>query len=109
ATATKLYPFIESGAVKNPGQGTFYAGAFSQLTPKTKLGNTVQQYAPRSYIMQWNLNVQRELARNLTAMVGYVGSRSVHLPFVLSGTDSVIPTKTPEGYLFPSPVASGTT
>src|ERR1700730_14619061 len=101
ATATKLFPFIESGAVKNPGRGTFYAGAFSQLTSNTKQGNTIQQYAPRSYIMQWNLNVQRELARNLTAMVGYVGSRGVHEPFRVDEADIVLPTKTSAGYLYP--------
>src|SRR5258708_28767669 len=57
--------------------------------------------------MQWNLNVQRELVRNLTAMVGYVGSRGVHEPFKVDDADIVIPTLTPEGrWLFPNPVAS---
>jgi hypothetical protein len=35
--------------------------------------------APQSYRMQWNLNVQRELVRDTTLTVGYVGSRGVDL------------------------------
>src|SRR5260370_4265238 len=59
--------------------------------------------------MQWNLNGKRELVRNLTGMVGYVGSRGVHEPFKVDDADIVIPTLTPEGrWLFPNPVQSGT-
>ncbi len=57
----------------------------------------VEQHPHRSYVMQWNLNVQRELVPSLTALVGYVGSRGVHLPFQLDDTDIVIPTLTPRG------------
>jgi len=57
--------------------------------------------------MQWNLNVQRELVSNLTAVVGYVGSRGVHLVFAPDDVDTVLPTLTPQGYLFPSPIGSG--
>jgi hypothetical protein len=58
--------------------------------------------------MQWNLNVQRELAPNLTVLVGYVGSRAVHLPLSNNDRDIVLPVLTSAGYLFPNPVASGT-
>jgi hypothetical protein len=57
--------------------------------------------------MQWNLNIQRELLPNLTAMVGYIGARGVHQPFRVDDADSVIPISTPQGYLWPSPVGSG--
>ena len=33
----------------------------------------------RADVLNWNLNIQRELAQNLTLMVGYVGSHSIHL------------------------------
>jgi len=110
ATATKLFPFVASGSVR-PAQGLapgdFYQGAFPKLGPANKGGGNIEQYAHRSYDMQWNLNVQRELVRNLTAMVGYVGSRGVHEPFKVDDADIVIPTLTPEGrWLFPNPVAS---
>jgi hypothetical protein len=69
----------------------------------------VEHKPRRSYVMQWNLNVQRELVPNLTALIGYVGSRGVHQPFKMDDLDVVIPKVTPAGYLFPSPVGSGTT
>jgi hypothetical protein len=53
--------------------------------------------------------VQRELAPNLTAMVGYVGSRGVHQPLRVADSNIVIPTPTSTGYVWPSPVGSGTT
>ena len=55
----------------------------------------------RNYVMQWNLNVQRELAPNLTAVVGYVGSRGVHQPFRADDVNVVLPTLTSAGYLWP--------
>jgi hypothetical protein len=110
ASATKQAPFVSSGAVNHPGQGTFYTGAFPLLTPRTAGSNHIEQYPHRSYVMQWNFNVQRELIGNLTAMVGYVGSRGVHEPFRVDDADIVLPTRTPEGrWLFPNPDQSGTT
>jgi hypothetical protein len=58
--------------------------------------------------MQWNLTTQRELAKDLSAMVGYVGSRGVHQPFRVEDVDMVLPTLTSQGYLWPSPAGSGT-
>jgi outer membrane receptor protein involved in Fe transport len=104
--ASEVFPF-EGTAAANLGPGSFYSGALAQLGPSDRTASIYEQHARRSYVMQWNLNVQRELAPSLTALVGYVGSRGVHLPFVLSGADTVMPTKTPEGYLFPAPVGSG--
>jgi hypothetical protein len=41
-------------------------------------------------------------------MVAYVGSRGVHQAFRADDFDMVLPTKTSSGYLWPSPVGSGT-
>jgi hypothetical protein len=119
ASATKQAPFVSSGAVNvcNPPQtppgclpqGSFYTGAYSQLTPKTGGSNNTEQYPHRSYVMQWNLNVQRELVSNLTVMVGYVGSRGVHEPFRVDDGDIVLPTLTEGRWLFPNPYGTGTT
>jgi hypothetical protein len=103
------FPFAQRGAANKLPPGAFYAGAAALLGPASNQENSIEQHAHRSYVMQWNLNVQRELARNLTALVGYVGSRGVHQPFRVDDLDIVLPTKTPYGYLFPSPVGSGTT
>jgi len=102
ASATKQFPFVTSGAVNNLPQGSFYTGVdVNNLPPKAKGSNNTEQYPHRSYIMQWNLNVQRELVGNLTAMVGYVGSRGVHEPFRVDDADIVLPTMSSAGWLFP--------
>jgi hypothetical protein len=56
----------------------------------------------RSYMMEWNLDIQREIAPQTTLTVGYVGSRGVRLPFRTDDADIVLPTRTPAGYLWPS-------
>jgi hypothetical protein len=58
--------------------------------------------------MHWNLNIQREINSGLTAMLAYVGSRGIHNALPFEDVDSVLPTLTPQGYLYPSPSGSGT-
>ena len=43
----------------------------------------------RSYRMQWNLNIQRQLTRSMALTVGYVGSAGVHLAHAIEDTDQV--------------------
>jgi Carboxypeptidase regulatory-like domain/TonB dependent receptor/TonB-dependent Receptor Plug Domain len=107
ATGATGYPFQSSGSVNKPGPGTFPGGAFSQLTAGKKGGDNIEQYGHRSYVMQWNFNVQRELVRNLTLMVGYVGSRGVHEPFRMDDADIVLPTMSSAGWLFPQVDSGG--
>jgi hypothetical protein len=102
-------PFSVAANAVNLPPGSFYAGVTSLLRPATQNGTHIEEHPHRNYVMQWNLNVQRELAPNLTALMGYVGSRGVHQPFRVGDLDIVMPTRTPQGYLFPSPVGSGTT
>jgi hypothetical protein len=107
----QAYPFSVEGSANHLPTGTFFAGAVPLLTAVGAHTSTmayVEQHPHRNYLMQWNLNVQRELAPNLTTLIGFVGSRGVHQPVRVDDSDIVIPTKTPEGYLFPSPVGSGT-
>jgi Carboxypeptidase regulatory-like domain/TonB-dependent Receptor Plug Domain len=111
AAATKQFPFVSSGNINPPGQGTL--GTMMTLPSPAgdggskKGGSYTEQYPHRSYVMQWNLNVQRELIRNLTLMVGYVGSRGVHEPFRTDDGDITKATLTPAGYLYPQVDASG--
>ncbi|HTC64689.1 MAG TPA: TonB-dependent receptor [Candidatus Saccharimonadales bacterium] len=70
--------------------------------------STVEGQPHRSYVMQWNLNIQRQLTSDMSLTVGYVGSHGVHL--LMRGDDgnmagapgSAAPYQTtPYGYLFP--------
>ena len=49
----------------------------------TRLGGDIVAVEPKrknSYNQQWNLVVQRQLAKNLVLDIAYVGSKGVHLP-----------------------------
>jgi hypothetical protein len=102
-------PFFELGSVSlknNPG--SFYAGASSLLGKNSFRSAYIENKMPRNYIMQYNLNVQRQITPDLTAFVGYVGSHGVHMPLRIDDYDVVLPTLTSAGYLWPNPQASGT-
>ena len=107
-TQTAAAPFYQLGNVQDKKKlaGTFLAGAFSQLDNSSLRGTYVEHSPHRSYVMQWNTNIQRELLPNLTASVGYVGSRGVHLPFRVDDANMVIPTLTPQGALWPKPIGT---
>jgi hypothetical protein len=61
----------------------------------------VQQNPGRSYVFNWGLNVQTQLSQSMVMMVGYVGSRSVHLPVGSDDVNLVQPVTTTAGPLFP--------
>jgi len=92
----------------NPLQGQFSAGGQDLLTnpkPGSQVGklstSTVESNPHRNYVLQWNLNVQRQIARDMSVSLGYIGSHGVHM--LIRGDDGnmTIPTLTPVGYLFP--------
>ena len=97
-------PYFENGSVSNPGQGSFPTGGLAQLTPVTFRYAYLQPNPPRSYVMQWNFNIQRQLSANSTLMVGYAASRGVHLPFFVNDFNTVQPTLTSQGYVWPTGV-----
>jgi carboxypeptidase family protein/TonB-dependent receptor-like protein len=86
--------------------GFFPTAAFNTLTadPTSERAAFIEQKPPRNYVMQWNLNIQREIASGTTAMIAYVGSHALHNTFQTDDSDSVLPiAKTPLGYLWPIP------
>jgi len=102
-------PFFEHGSVTPLPRGSFPTAGF---VPIPTSSNTFRQafFEPnpkRNYVMQWNFNIQRQIVKDLTMMVGYVGSHGVHQPFRSEDVDIVMPTLKPQGYLWPSPVGSG--
>jgi carboxypeptidase family protein/TonB-dependent receptor-like protein len=103
-------PYFLLGAVSGKAAlaGSFYTGAFPLLGLSSFRSAYIESDPHRNYVMQWNLNVQRQLAPSLTATVGFVGSRGVHMPFRSDDIDMVLPTLTAQGYLWPSPKGSGT-
>jgi len=101
-------PFTE-GASTPVGPGDFPTGGFALANQATNLRNAfVEQHPHRSYVEQWTLNVQHEVARTFTVTAGYVGSHGVHLPFHADEINDIQPTLTAAGYLWPGPGQVGT-
>jgi hypothetical protein len=107
--ATNTAPFTENGTINSLGPGTFLTPAFDALAAQAanNLGLRIPYIQPnpkRNYLMQWNLNIQHQLASNLTASVAYVGSRGVHMIFRADDINSTQPINgSNPPYLWPIP------
>jgi hypothetical protein len=116
-TVDGTVPFYASVNGSNLAPGSFAPAsnpndAYNKLSvdPRAQRAAFLDQHPKRNYVMQWNLNIQRALAPNTTGMIAYVGSRAVHNLMQTDDSSITLPvTKTPEGYLWPIPVGSGTT
>ena len=104
-------PFFEIVSSNSLPKGSFPGGALPSILAGGGAGaleyQFVEPHPKRNYVMQWNLNVQRELAPNLTMLLGYVGSRGVHQAFRADDGNLVLPTPTSAGYLFPQVDSNG--
>ncbi len=98
-------PYYLLGSISNsaatPLAGTFYADAYPDLKQSSFRTAYIENAPHRSYVMQWNMSLQRAITPNLTATIAYVGSRGVHMPFRVDDIDMVLPTLTSAGYLWP--------
>jgi hypothetical protein len=87
--------------------GSFPNGGYSigENTPATLRTAYADPAPPRSYIMQWNLNIEEQLGKWMIS-AGYVGARGIHLLQVERNIDTVRPTKTSAGWFYPAVLAS---
>ena len=110
---TQASPFFAYTSINFPANSKAFpsAGIPTDLSmlPASKLRSSFfDNSKKRSYVMQWNLNVQYQFTPDLAAMVAYVGSRGVHLPYRVDDADLTLPTLIPGvGYLYPQIDASG--
>ena len=94
-------PFTLQASASGLAPGDFPRVQSKQLNTPTALNVVyVPQNPGQAYAMNWNLNVQRQVTSNLTLTVGYVGSRSIHLPDLPDNINYQLPTMTSAGYLF---------
>jgi len=64
--------------------------------------STIEANPKRNYLLQWNLNVQRQITPDLSITAGFIGSHGVHM--LIRGDDgnmSLPAVQAPEGLLFP--------
>src|SRR5262249_26879851 len=77
-------PYYKEGSVTNsaasPLAPAFPGQALGLLSASTIQGTHIEYNPHRSYRVQWNLNVQRQLNGTMALTVGYVGAAGVHTP-----------------------------
>lgn len=102
-------PFSLQVSASNLPSGTFPTGALSLIgfTPANAGARYVQQNPGRSYAMNWNFNIQRELAPSVTLTLGYVGSHTLHEDVTMDDANMVVPTTVGGRVVFPFPQGSG--
>jgi hypothetical protein len=102
-TIPNTAPFVAQIFAENLPPGTFPVGAYQQFSGSSTVARAsyTEPDPKRNYVMQWNVNLERELASGLSATLGYVGSHGVHEPYRQDNFDMVVPTLTSAGYLFP--------
>ena len=104
-------PYTQAGSVVSPTlpTGSFPTGGYPRLSANTLRYSYIEPNPKRSYVEQWNFNVQRQLPFKIVATVGYIGEHGVHQPFKTNDINIVMPTMDANGRLvWPSPRASGT-
>jgi len=95
-------PFQIVGNDPNAVLGTGMTDPNVGFNPNAVRNRYIQQDPKRALVMNWNINVQRELAPGWTGLVGYIGSRSVHLSVAADDINLVQPTTTSAGLLWPT-------
>ncbi len=100
-------PFQIVGADSKATLGTGVIDPNISFNPQAVRNRFIDAYPKRADVLNWNLNVQRELAPGWTLLAGYVGSRSIHLSAAADDINLVQPTLVSGvGYVFPCTGAS---
>jgi Carboxypeptidase regulatory-like domain len=104
-------PFSQVVDAINPGQGTFPRGVLGKVNfdPASSQVTFAEPHPKRTYAMNWNLNIQRQLGPHFAAVVGYVGSHTVHNSFAAGDHNQVAPPQVQNiGGILVWPQAGGT-
>jgi len=86
--ATAPFQIIGTAKGATLGGGTIPV-SFNPLHIRNRF---IDAYPKRADVLNWNLNIQRQLAEGLTMLLGYVGSRSIHLSAASDDVNLVQPT-----------------
>ncbi|PYT71288.1 MAG: hypothetical protein DMG39_13555 [Acidobacteria bacterium] len=84
------YPFSLSFSQQGLPAGSF-PDVLPFINPTAPGTRYFDPHPHRSYSMNWNLNVQRQIASKVSAQVGYVGSHVLHNAFTTDDSNQVIP------------------
>jgi hypothetical protein len=86
-------PFSQVVDAIKPGQGTFPKGVLNVVSfdPSQSQVTFAEPHPNRTYAMNWNLNIQRQISEHAFAAIGYVGSHTVHQSFAAGDDNQVAP------------------
>jgi hypothetical protein len=102
-----ILPTNPNGSVNPKSAYSYFFGQQGQAGCTSPLGTCkltasfTESNPKRNYVEQWNINVQHEIAPNLTVTVGYVGSHGLHQLIRGDDFNQVLPTHTSAGWLWP--------
>jgi outer membrane receptor protein involved in Fe transport len=87
--ATAPFQIIGTAKGSTLGTGINPNVSFNPLKIRNRF---IDAYPKRAEVLNWNFNIQHQLAEGFTMLVGYVGSRSVHLSAASDDVNLVQPT-----------------
>jgi outer membrane receptor protein involved in Fe transport len=95
-------PFQIIGADPGAILGTGVPDTKISFDPQKIRNRFIDVNPQRALVMNWNFNIERQLADKWSLLVGYIGSRSVHLSAAADDVNLVQPTPVPGvGLVFP--------
>ena len=98
--ATAPFQIIGNDPIATLGTGTPDPNV--SFDPQKIRNRFIDVNPKRALVMNWNLNIERQLSGTLSLLVGYIGSRSVHLSAASDDINLVQPTFVPGvGLVFP--------
>lgn len=65
---------------------------FSNISNPTGRASAAYFHNPTTYIQEWNLNIERQLGKNMVFQIGYEGTRGVHLTYLRNLNQALTPT-----------------
>ena len=110
--AVNTAPYTLNVSLSKPPKNSFPSQAYLLATTgQAALRNVyVEQNPHRSYVEQWNFNIQQQLPWDTVLQAGYSGAHGVHQPF-RSNDSNIVPPTDPlntANLIWPTPVGSGT-
>src|SRR5260370_10823300 len=95
-------PFQIVGSDSKASLGTGIPDPNVSFNPLAIRNRFIDAYPKRADVLNWNVNVEREIASGWTVFAGYVGSRSIHLSAAGDDVNLVQPSAVSGvGYVFP--------
>src|SRR5258707_6819779 len=82
---------IVPGFLLPPGGFPGAVAAVGALTSSFRIGHHIEQHPKRTYSLNYNLNIEQQISDNFSALIGYVGSHSLHMPFQAEDMNQVAP------------------